>query len=82
MRLNILFCKNFDRFEFSRVLLVSLNCAAVNINKNSVKILTEQNVRPHLSASDATLVGKKRQRYLLKFLNGPNLKMRHDMGYS
>ena len=44
------------KFEFSRVLLVALNGAAVNENKNLVKILAEQNVRPHLSASDATLV--------------------------
>ena len=34
---------------------VVLNGAAVDVNKNLVKILVEQNVRPHLSASDATL---------------------------
>ena len=44
------------KFELSRVLLVVLNGATVDVNKNFVKILAELNVRPHLSASDATLV--------------------------
>ena len=32
--------------------------AAVDVNKNLVRILAEQNVRPHLSNSDATLLRK------------------------
>ena len=34
--------------------------AAVDVNKNLVRILAEQNVRPHLSASDV----KKSQLYV------------------
>ena len=59
MRPNNLFSQNFDRIQiFVGFLLVALNGAAVDVNNNFVKILVEQNVRPHLSASDATLVNR------------------------
>ena len=51
------FCsaKISTKFEFLRVLFVVLNGAAVDVNKNLVKILAEQDVRPRHLASDATL---------------------------